>query len=372
VVSDVLATPGAPLPPPVREYMEPRLGHDFSTVRVHQGAAAAESATALGAEAYTVGPSIVLGAAFDGFSESGKRELLAHELAHVVHQRRGDDGTAPDGSLVEPAETERGPLEQEAERTAGLVGAGMNAVVEGVVNTLATVVQRVTLGTRFSHPTGARSTFRVLAGSFDGLEFVLRGDGTELMRVAAQSGRPITVAPADVTACGGAPDDSYLNNSRYVGIHDKGPIPEGEYQFRATQLATFTGAEQAQMIGGGHFTDPFGVALHGGDWGAGRVGLTPMRILAGRRGCGNTRTRSGFFLHGGILTGSSGCIDIGDAGIATLVSLLAGFRDRIVVTVRYTHAAPSVGAATRAMGRFTYPGQEDPTIGDRLKALFDF
>lgn len=55
-------SPGRALDPAVREYMEPRLAHDFSRVRVHTDARAAESARAVGAPAYTVGRDIVFGA----------------------------------------------------------------------------------------------------------------------------------------------------------------------------------------------------------------------------------------------------------------------------------------------------------------------
>jgi hypothetical protein len=192
------------------------------------------------------------------------------------------------------------------------------------------------------------------------------------LTVAAQSGRPIGVRPGDATACGGAPTDSYLNNPRDVGIADNGPIPEGEFQFRVGRLVTFSAAEQTQMFLGGHYTDPLGASLHGGDWGAGRVALEKIRVLPGRRGCGNTATRSGFYLHGGVIPGSSGCIDIGNAGIDSIVRLLSAHRAPVRVRVRYTHPAPTVGAASRALGRFTYPGGEDPSLADRLKAMLDF
>jgi uncharacterized protein DUF4157 len=66
--------------------MEARFGHDFSRVRVHDGAPAEASATALDARAYTVGTDVVLGAGrYEPWSSAGRR-LLAHELAHVVQQ----------------------------------------------------------------------------------------------------------------------------------------------------------------------------------------------------------------------------------------------------------------------------------------------
>jgi hypothetical protein len=71
--------------------MESRFGHDFSQVRVHTDARAAESARAVDAAAYTVGRHLVFGA--DRYSptmESGRR-LLAHELIHSVQQGFASD-----------------------------------------------------------------------------------------------------------------------------------------------------------------------------------------------------------------------------------------------------------------------------------------
>jgi len=69
--------------------MEPRLGYDFSRVRVHTDAKAAESAQAVNAKAYTVGSHLVFGSAHHApHTISGKR-LLAHELVHVTQQHEG-------------------------------------------------------------------------------------------------------------------------------------------------------------------------------------------------------------------------------------------------------------------------------------------
>ena len=75
--------------PATRAFMEPRLGHDFSTVRVHADGAAAASASSLSARAYTAGPRIVFasGEYAPRTAEGGR--LLAHELAHVVQQSGG-------------------------------------------------------------------------------------------------------------------------------------------------------------------------------------------------------------------------------------------------------------------------------------------
>jgi Domain of unknown function (DUF4157) len=61
-------------------------GYDFSRVRVHTDARAAESARAIGAQAYTVGNDVVFGAGrFAPATREGRR-LIAHELTHVLQQ----------------------------------------------------------------------------------------------------------------------------------------------------------------------------------------------------------------------------------------------------------------------------------------------
>lgn len=74
--------------------MEERFGHNFANVRVHTDARASDSARAVNAVAYTVGNNIV----FDGGryqpNASEGRELIAHELAHVVQQARGPASTS--------------------------------------------------------------------------------------------------------------------------------------------------------------------------------------------------------------------------------------------------------------------------------------
>src|SRR2546430_4522328 len=61
IVHEVLRSPGQPLDRETRAFMEPRFGHDFSNVRVHTDAKAAESACAVSALAYTVGADIGVG-----------------------------------------------------------------------------------------------------------------------------------------------------------------------------------------------------------------------------------------------------------------------------------------------------------------------
>lgn len=74
---------GSPLPASTRERLEQAFGDaDFSDVRVHADADAAELTAAMGAEAFTVGADIFLR---DGLPDATD-PLLAHELTHVVQQ----------------------------------------------------------------------------------------------------------------------------------------------------------------------------------------------------------------------------------------------------------------------------------------------
>jgi hypothetical protein len=94
LVEAAIRSPGRPLDGAQRELMEARLGHDFSRVRIHSDAQAAESAGVMRAAAYTVGRDIVFAPGrFAPETEAGRR-LLTHELAHVVQQRGREEPAA--------------------------------------------------------------------------------------------------------------------------------------------------------------------------------------------------------------------------------------------------------------------------------------
>jgi hypothetical protein len=86
IVRRGLSSPGHPLDPATRAFMEPRLGHDFGHVRVHTDAKAAESARAIGASAFTVGSDVVFAAGEYAPQARAGQEIIAHELTHVVQQ----------------------------------------------------------------------------------------------------------------------------------------------------------------------------------------------------------------------------------------------------------------------------------------------
>ncbi len=88
-VHETLMSSGQPLNASSRQLMESRFGCDFSRVRVHADAKAAESAESVNALAYTVGRDVVFGAGQYAPGTQTGRRLLAHELAHVVQQGNG-------------------------------------------------------------------------------------------------------------------------------------------------------------------------------------------------------------------------------------------------------------------------------------------
>lgn len=79
---------GSPLPASTRAFMEPRFGADFSRVRLHTGGEAAQLNRAVSAQAFTHGHDIYLGEGTNNVESSAGKQLLAHELAHVVQQSR--------------------------------------------------------------------------------------------------------------------------------------------------------------------------------------------------------------------------------------------------------------------------------------------
>jgi hypothetical protein len=108
---------GHPLEQNTQREMEGLFGHDFTRVRVHTDANAAQSARSVGALAYTIGRDVVFGSGLYTPETPSGRRLLAHELTHVVQQagasrsgggddrfvlRRSPDERADQGAGTQP------------------------------------------------------------------------------------------------------------------------------------------------------------------------------------------------------------------------------------------------------------------------------
>jgi hypothetical protein len=78
-----------PLDLSTRAALEPRFGRDFGDVRVHTDDFAVKSAAESDARAFTVGNDITFGKGQYAPDTQAGRQLLAHELTHVVQQKQG-------------------------------------------------------------------------------------------------------------------------------------------------------------------------------------------------------------------------------------------------------------------------------------------
>lgn len=114
--------PGQPLDNSTQEFMESRFGHDFSDVRVHTDARAAESARAVNAQAYTVGRNIVFGGGQYAPTNTAGRHLISHELTHVVQQV---NASRPAQALQVASDT----YEHEADQVANAIESGRRVSV---------------------------------------------------------------------------------------------------------------------------------------------------------------------------------------------------------------------------------------------------
>ena len=100
---------GRPLEGALSEQLQPALGESLHDVRVHTDEGAAALARAVSARAFTVGSDIFFAPGEYRPASRDGRELIAHEVAHVIQQR----GAPSSGPLTvsQPGD----PLEREAE-----------------------------------------------------------------------------------------------------------------------------------------------------------------------------------------------------------------------------------------------------------------
>ena len=116
---------GKELPEDVRVQMETALGADFSAVRIHEGA----EAESLGALAYSQGTDIHFQPGlYDPRGQRG-RELLGHELTHVVQQSHGRvrANTQAKGAAI----NDNAELEREADELGARAARGESARSSG-------------------------------------------------------------------------------------------------------------------------------------------------------------------------------------------------------------------------------------------------
>jgi hypothetical protein len=88
------------VPADVAARLEPVLGVDTSTVVVRRGPAVDRAAAALGARGFTVGDVPHVPDFMGSLDDGPGAAVLAHELAHVVQQWRGDASSQPEDEAL--------------------------------------------------------------------------------------------------------------------------------------------------------------------------------------------------------------------------------------------------------------------------------
>jgi hypothetical protein len=116
-VANVIEAPGRPLDRSALRFMERQFGQNFSDVRIHTDADADRSAREIDALAYTVRDHIAFREGQYAPRSPTGRHLLAHELTHVLSQRRSAppvqrQGVPPAGAACRATENAKGKTEK--------------------------------------------------------------------------------------------------------------------------------------------------------------------------------------------------------------------------------------------------------------------
>lgn len=266
--------PGVPLAANVRAFFEPRLGYRLSDVRIYAGPPAGAIAEALRAQALTVGGDIVFGSGRFAPETGPGRQLLAHELAHVLQQQGSAQPAGAEQALHHSLSHIQAPALQKKDYN----------------------------GERYDPTLGMCG----LTLSFDGASLAMKGKKSYTYR--AVSGQPSGTGTFDYSPA----------RQKLAGI---GPIPEGTYWTNPAELWTRSRLK-------------FWMARA---WGNFRITLHPFSTT-------ETFKRGGFFIHGGAVPGSAGCIDLTadmDQFVNDLRSELGGTPScQIHLSVRYPRAGP--------------------------------
>jgi len=217
IVHEVLRSPGQPLDAKTRAFMEPRFGHDFSKVRVHADRRASDSAKAIDALAYTVGRDVVFAAGRYQPDTSAGRQLMGHELTHVV-QQRGQSSTGHPLRIGPSADS----YEREAERVSSAILNGDGVHSEGRTSGS---VQRQPAPPTPTPPANAPSSGKCLPN----VKSFVTAHLSDAQTLANGLGNGVT--PAEVLAVAGNETGwggGFAQYGNFFGLHGSGPA--GSYQ----------------------------------------------------------------------------------------------------------------------------------------------
>lgn len=241
LVNKVLNRPGQPLPNSARNFFESRMRADLSGVRVHDDAAAAASADAVHARAYTVGNNVVFATGeYTPHTDPGRR-LLAHELSHVVQQDRGmsELRRAPNdaGAMTGADRTSANNLDQEY-RTAVSIG-DWQAAAEWLNG-----FNRVDILSRLSK-LSQQQIANVHQGALDNAQV---GPGSQVAQLTAPTQSSVSNAQSSAAAphTEPSPTDASPTNSSQTSARSGKTIAEWSFEEKA--LAAYDRADIKQAF----------------------------------------------------------------------------------------------------------------------------
>ena len=263
IVHGALRSSGQPLDTKTRALMEPRFGHDFSKVRVHTDAQAAESARAVNALAYTVGTDIVFDTGrYVPETESGSH-LLAHELVHVVQQGGATsmESNTEDGSDV--------TLEEDVNKTAaGATVTQQGSIIkEGATDRLQNTLLHLRSGLRLQRFMSCDSEGCPLAAA------VQNGPGHATIDNPHQAGMSIDVN--FISDTGGAVTRGYIKEE--VNVDPRGS--DGSFVNHPPEVGTDVYFQDVNRVPPDiHAWTKTSIIQHADNYGAGRFTLLQLDI----------------------------------------------------------------------------------------------
>src|SRR5689334_12260471 len=166
-VPEVMRGTGQPLDPMTRSFFEPRFGRDLGAVRIYADQAAARSARALNALAYTVGSKVAFSGGNYAPGTNAGRRLLAHELAHVVqqtgHHQNGSGAVRTPGLIQRKTgsdpETKEDSARFEGDKQLGDVTAGIAKLKKGDTGLPVTKLQQALVDLDYLPANAPNGTF---------------------------------------------------------------------------------------------------------------------------------------------------------------------------------------------------------------------
>lgn len=347
LVYDVLRSLGQPLDRKTQAFMEPRFRHDFSQVKVHADANAAESAKNLNALAYTVGRNVVFGYGRYAPETVEGQKLIAHELTHVIQQRS-------DNIRIEPGDHSH---EREADYMADAIFSDRHHPVSQMIDTGRIIAKKDESDD--GPPRSGWEPVNVMGFIpradayaekevdqpqdgvfFNGKMLIIRRNGELMRAVSAVSGNPSSKEYE--AGVGPIPDKSYS-----ISPHITNPTVNRLQGGVCGANAINSGFQELTSNDPSPCSDPSNHYCNTScptDTDANRRCFTPVdcwgrfRIkiegsASTKKPGGGTVTRSGFYIHGGNhgVTVTSGCIKVFDDSV---FSVLREFKRTVPLAVK--------------------------------------